>query len=108
MFGMHEVGDLVHLSEAQKDQVYSALYQVVLDEKNTGYTPSNFESVMDAQAQAKEDALAKILTPDQLAIYTQQVQSRLQFQKAQMQADFKKASQGPPGISVSGGTLTTP
>ena len=41
--------------------------------------------MLDARAKAKEDALAKILTPEQLATYHQQAQSQLDVQKAMMQ-----------------------
>jgi hypothetical protein len=39
---------------------------------------------LDAQEKAKEDALASILTPDQMTAYKQQQQSQLDMQKAMM------------------------
>jgi chromosome segregation ATPase len=101
---MNQAATLLQLSEAQKDQVYSALYQVDLDQQNEDAThasfhsPSELASYMDARAQAKEDALAKILTPDQLATYHQQAQSELQAQKAAMHVSQSPGS----GASMSG------
>ena len=53
--------------------------------------PSDPTAIFDAQAKAKEDALSKILTPEQLAAYHQQAQSQLDMQKAMMQKFMPQA-----------------
>jgi hypothetical protein len=79
------------LNDTQKDQVYSALAQAQLNTQDPNWikanvsNPSNPTVLLEAQAQAKEDALAKILTPDQLATYHQQAQAQLDMQKSIMQ-----------------------
>jgi len=73
---MNQIAPLLQLSDSQKDQVASALYQVQVaapDPTNLMTNP-NAASVMAAQAQATQAALAKVLTPDQLALYNQQPQ----------------------------------
>ena len=74
---VNQVAPLLQLSESQKDQVFSALYQVQMTapDPTSLMTNPNAASVMAAQAQATQDALAKILTPDQMALYQQQGQS---------------------------------
>jgi hypothetical protein len=91
-FEMNQVAPLLQLSDTQKDQVANALYQVQLNsqdpawiKQNVTTSASNPLSILDAQAKAKEDALSKILTPEQLAAYHQQAQSQLDLQKAMMQ-----------------------
>jgi len=85
----NQLAPLLQLSDSQKDQVYAALYQLNSQSpagiKNSPVNPSDPTAFLDAQAHAKEDALAKILTPDQLATYHQQAQGQLQTQKAIMQ-----------------------
>ena len=90
-FEMNQVAPLLNLSETQKDQVESALYQAHLDtqdpkwiQKNVTSTPGDPTAFMDAQEKAKEDALASVLTPDQMTAYKQQAQSQLDTQKAMM------------------------
>jgi hypothetical protein len=88
---MNQVAPVLGLSDAQKDQVYSALYQVQSETsdpnwiKNNTPTSSDPLAMMEAQTKAKEDALAKILTPDQMATYQQQAQNQLQMVKSMMQ-----------------------
>jgi DNA repair exonuclease SbcCD ATPase subunit len=89
---MNQISPLLQLSDTQKDQVGSALYQVQLDAMNPNWIKNNVTTsatnplaILDVQAKAKEAALAKILTPDQLATYHQQAQSQLDMQKAMMQ-----------------------
>jgi len=89
---MNQIAPLLQLNDAQKDQVYNALAQVQLDAQDPTWIKNNVTTsatnplaILDAQAKAKEDALAKILTPDQLATYHQQAQSQLDAQKAMMQ-----------------------
>ena len=88
-FEMNQVAPALQLSETQKDQVYAALYQIQVNPPKpapaSGANPADPASYLDAQAKAKEDALSKILTPDQLATYHQQTQSHLEMQKAMMQ-----------------------
>ena len=89
---MNQMAPLLQLSDTQKDQVGSALMQVQLDTQNPDWIKNNVATsstnplaILDAQAKAKENALSKILTPDQLATYHQQAQSQLDAQKAMMQ-----------------------
>ena len=92
---MNQISPLLQLSDSQKDQVYTALYQVQQNAQDPNWiknnmtaspgSPANPSAFLDAQAKAKEDALAKILTPDQLATYHQQAQSQLDMQKSMMQ-----------------------
>ena len=91
-FEMNQMAPLLQLSETQKDQVGTALYQVQLDTQNPDWIKNNATTsstnptaILDAQAKAKEDALSKILSPEQLATYHQQAQSQLDAQKAMMQ-----------------------
>ena len=73
---MNQVAPLLQLSDSQKDQVASALYQVQMasPDPTTLMTNPNAASVMATQAQATQDALAKVLTPDQMTLYKQQPQ----------------------------------
>ena len=89
---MNEMAPALQLSETQKDQVYTALYQLQASmtdpatyQNNPAINPTNPISILEFQAKAKEAALAKILTPEQLATYHQQAQSELEMQKAMMQ-----------------------
>jgi hypothetical protein len=96
----NQLAPLLQLTDSQKDQVDAALYQLNTQGangiKSTSVNPSDPTAFLDGQAQAKEDALAKILTPDQLAVYHQQAQSQLQTQKAMMQ----KLMPTPPSTSA--------
>jgi hypothetical protein len=89
---MSQVAPLLQLNDGQKDQVYNALYQAQVDTQdpnwikaNVGTNATDPMAILDAQAKAKEDALAKVLSPDQLATYHQQAQQQLQMQKSMMQ-----------------------
>jgi hypothetical protein len=89
---MNQMATSLDLTDAQKDQVGSALYQNQLNMQNPAWIKANMSTnpsdplaIINAQAQAKEAALAKVLTPDQLAIYQQQAQSQLAMQKTIMQ-----------------------
>jgi hypothetical protein len=100
---LNQISPYLQLSETQKDQVYNALYQAQLDtqdpnwiKNNVGANATNPTAILDAQAKAKEDALAKVLTPDQLATYHQQAQSQLEMQRTMMQ----KFSQPTPGTGT--------
>jgi hypothetical protein len=91
-FEMNQVAPLLQLNDTQKDQVANALYQVQLNSQDPAWIKQNVTvgasnplAILDAEAKAKEDALAKILTPDQLAAYHQQAQSQLTMQRAMMQ-----------------------
>ncbi|MEJ0000401.1 MAG: hypothetical protein WDO13_15335 [Verrucomicrobiota bacterium] len=67
---------LLQLSDSEKDQVYSALYQVQSGaaDPTTLITNPNAVQVITQQAQATQDALSKVLSPDQMALYTQSMQ----------------------------------
>jgi hypothetical protein len=99
---MNQLAPLLQLTDTQKDQVSTALYQVQVNSqdpnwiKNNPVNPSNPTAFLDVQAKAKEDALAKILTPDQLATYQQQAQSQLDAQKAMMQKFMPRPAASPP------------
>jgi cell division septum initiation protein DivIVA len=89
---MNQIAPLLQLSDSQKDQAYSALAQAQLDTQDPNWIKNNIPNassdpmaVLEAQAKAKEAALANILTPDQMAIYHQQAQSQLAMQQAMMQ-----------------------
>jgi hypothetical protein len=103
---MNQVAPLLGLSDAQKDQVYSALYQVqttttdpnwIKNNSGTGWGPIG---MLEAQAKAKEDALAKILTPDQLATYHQQAQSQMELSKSMLQMTPTSGSAPTTGTGV--------
>jgi len=74
---VNQVAPLLQLSDSQKDQVFSALYQVQMTapDPTSLMTNPNAASVVTAQAQATQAALAKVLTPDQMALYQQEGQS---------------------------------
>lgn len=93
---MNQIAPLLQLTDAQKDQVYSVLYQSQIDSQNgmnAIHSSADYSSFLNTQAKAKEDALAKILTPDQMAIYHQQNQSQLQMIEASMQRARQQAQQ---------------
>jgi hypothetical protein len=99
---MNQMATSLNLSDAQKDQVGSALYQNQLNMQDPAWIKANMPStpgdplaMIDAQAKAKEDALAKVLTPDQLATYHQQAQSQLAMQKTIMQKFMPAATTAP-------------
>ncbi len=72
---------LLQLSDSQKDQVYNAIYQSQLTAPDPMTLMGNPDaaSILTTQAQATQAALAKILTPDQLALYQQQAQAMPNF-----------------------------
>jgi hypothetical protein len=78
---VNQIAPLLQLSDSQKDQVFSALYQVQLTapDPTSLMTNPDAASIVAAQAQATQDALAKVLTPAQLALYQQQGQSFSMF-----------------------------
>ncbi len=87
---LNQISPLLQLSDSQKDQVYSALYQAQTDTQDPAWIKKNMNTsdpatFLEAQAKAKSDALSKILTPDQMTVYQQQAQSQLNMQKAMMQ-----------------------
>jgi hypothetical protein len=75
---VNQVAPLLQLSDSQKDQVFNALYQVqsTAPDATTVMTSANPAAAIAAQAQATTDALAKVLTPDQMALYKQQSQNQ--------------------------------
>jgi len=80
---MNQVAPLLQLTDAQKDQVFNALYQVQMSAPDPAslMTNPNAATLVTSQAQATEDALSKILTPDQMALYQQQAQSMPSFDR---------------------------
>ena len=88
---LNQMAPGLQLSDSQKDQAYTALYQAQMDTQDPNWiknnvNPSDPSAIMDAQAAAKDAALAKILTPDQMATYRQQELSQLAMQKSMMQS----------------------
>jgi tRNA A37 threonylcarbamoyladenosine modification protein TsaB len=110
---MNQLAPLLQLTDSQKDQVYNALYQVQTNSqdpnwiKNNPVNRSDPTAFLDAQAKAKEDALSKILTPDQLATYHQQAQSQLDTQKAMVQK-LSPATAGAPVPAPASASPPTP
>jgi Spy/CpxP family protein refolding chaperone len=92
---MNQMATSLNLTDAQRDQVGSALYQAELNVPHVSNS-SDPTAFLDEQAKAKEDALAKVLTPDQLATYHQQAQSQLAFQKSIMQKFLPAAKAAAP------------
>jgi Spy/CpxP family protein refolding chaperone len=74
---VNQIAPLLQLTDAQKDQMFTALYQVqaAAPDPSTLMTNPDAASIVAAQAQATQAALAKVLTPDQLALYQQQGQA---------------------------------
>jgi hypothetical protein len=103
---MNQISPLLQLSDAQKDQVSTALMQVQLNSQDPTWIKNNMttgstnpNTILEAQAKAKEDALSKILTPDQMTTYQQQAQAQLKMQEAMMQKFM-------PAAASSGATVT--
>ncbi len=88
---MNQVAPMLQLNDAQKDQMVSALEQVQLSASDPAWIKANVTNMTDpaailqAQQKARNDALAKILSPDQLATYEQQAQAQLTMQQQMMQ-----------------------
>jgi len=96
---LNQMAPALQLTETQKDQVFNALSQLqsnAMDPNTYKNNPPNPATMLEDQAKAKEDALAKILTPEQLAIYHQQAQSELEMQKTMMQKFTPPATATPP------------
>jgi hypothetical protein len=105
---MSQLGPLLGLTDAQKDQVYSVLCQNQMNMQDPNWIKNNANgstNPMAALNQAKQDALAKILTPDQLSTYQQQVQ----LQQSQIQSFSGGSGSGPmimPGSPSPGGVTS--
>jgi hypothetical protein len=78
---VNQITPLLQLSDAQKDQVFNAVYQVQMSapDPTTLFGNPNAMSVLSSQSQATQAALAKVLTIDQMALYQQQQQAAPQF-----------------------------
>ena len=70
---VNQMAPLLQLSDSQKEQVASALYQIQMaaPDPTSLLSNPNAASLVTAQAQATQDAMAKVLTPDQMALYQQ-------------------------------------
>jgi hypothetical protein len=102
---MNQFAPALQLSDSQKDQVYTALTQVQLQAQDPNWIKSNVNpadpsAILDAQAKAREDALSKILTPDQLTTYQQQAQSMLSMQKAMLKKFMPAAASAAPAATA--------
>ncbi len=94
-FEMNQTAPLLGLNEAQKDQFYTAIYQAEETMKQPDWmkkyeTPGIAPSTdpmhyMQLRDKAKIDAVSKILTPDQLALYQKKLQSDAALQKEMME-----------------------
>jgi len=71
---VNQMAPLMQFTDQQKEQVLNALYQVQSSapDPTTLIGNPNAVSTLTSQAQATQAALAKVLTPDQLALYQQQ------------------------------------
>jgi hypothetical protein len=76
-----QMAPLLQISDSQRDQVEQALYQIQASAPDPAslMTNPNAASIIAAQAQATQAALANVLTPAQLALYQQQAQLMPQF-----------------------------
>ncbi len=74
---LDQIAPLVQLSDSQKEQVSNALYQLQMTapDPQSLMTNPNPEAAIAAQAQATQAALAKVLTPDQMALVQQEAQT---------------------------------
>jgi hypothetical protein len=70
---VNSVAPLLQLNDSQRSQVFDALYQVQLNAPDpmSLITNPDAANVVQQQAAATQAALAKVLTPDQLALYQQ-------------------------------------
>lgn len=78
---MNQVAPLLQLTDSQKDQVYTQLYQIQMaaPDPTSLMTNPNAPSILTNQAQATQAALAKVLTTDQMALYQQEAASMPTF-----------------------------
>jgi hypothetical protein len=109
---LNQMTPLLQLTDAQKDQVYNAIAQTQIQTQDPKWVqananPSDPLAFIDAQAKAKEDALSKIFTPDQLATYHQQAQTQLDMQKAVMK-NFSAGGATAVSVSAVPPATTTP
>jgi hypothetical protein len=113
---LNQMAPGLNLTDTQKDQVYSALAQTQLQSLDPDWIKANINAndpsaLLDARNKAQDDAMAKILTPDQLVIYQQQQQSDRQMQKAMMKSFSSGAGGGTttimPGVNATFNTTTT-
>jgi len=74
---VNQIAPLLQLSDAQRDQVFQSVYQLQSSAPDPGnlMTNPNAAAVLTSQAQAMQAAMAKVLTPDQLSLYQQQLQA---------------------------------
>ena len=96
---------LLQLTDAQKDQVYNSIYQAQLtapDPTSLMGNP-NAASVMMAQAKATQDAMTKVLTPDQMTLFQQEAQAMPQFGGPGGQGGRRGQNGGGPGGGGPGG-----
>jgi hypothetical protein len=105
-FQMNQVAPMLQLNDSQKDQMVSALEQVQLNASDPAWIKSNVTnsadptSILEAQQKARNDALAKILSPEQLNTYEQQAQSQLDMQRQMMQ-QFHPGTSAPAAAGTS-------
>ena len=74
---VNSVAPLLQLSDTQRDAVFNALYQAQSSAPDpmSMVSDPNALGTLSAQAAATQTALAKVLTPDQMTLYQQQVQN---------------------------------
>jgi hypothetical protein len=73
---VNTMAPLLQLTDAQKDQISSALYETQMSSPDpmTLMGNPNAATIMAQQAKAAQDALTKVLTPDQQTVYQQAAQ----------------------------------
>jgi len=90
-FEMNQAAPMLQMSDSQKEQVYNTLYQLQMNPPSAATGGDPFQ----AQQQAKEEALSKILSPEQMALYRQQAQGQMEMRRDMMQR-FAPPGQGAP------------
>jgi len=96
---------LLQLSDSQKQQAMDALYQVQMQapDPTSLITSPDPMGALTAQAQSTQAVLSKVLTPDQMTLYSQEAQ-----QTAQAMAAFRGGRGGPGGGNGGGGAPANP
>jgi hypothetical protein len=91
-FEMNQVAPMLGLNEEQKDQFFNAIYQAEQTLQDPEWTKKNRTgdskdplSHLKLRQQAKKEAAAKVLTPEQLDTYSKQLQSEYEMQKAMIE-----------------------
>jgi cell division protein FtsB len=105
---VNQIAPLLQLNDAQKDQIFNSLYQVSSSAPDpaTFFTNPNAASAFASQAQAMQTAMTKALTPDQLALYQQQLAITPQFGRRPNGGNGGNAGGGAVTTTANGATVT--